>query len=172
MISDHIIPNGEYAPFYQGYIDMANNTSVKEGLVKGFHRTLTFFHSFPEDRWEFRYDTGKWSPKEILLHIIDTERVFSYRALTLARSENADLPGFDQDEFMEHCNADARSYKSLIHEFYLLRSSTIAQFEYYDDIVLKRTGLVNGGKMSVRAIGAIIHGHTEHHLRILRERYL
>lgn len=172
MESEHIIPQSEYNSFYKGYIDLSKQGKVLEGLVEGFHHALTFFQEVPTDFWDYRYAKGKWSPKEILLHLIDTERVFSYRALCIARTDRADLPGFDQDEFVGGSHADSRTPTSLINEFYALRKATVLQFASYSESDLLRVGTVDGNPMSLRAIGAIIHGHCEHHMAVLKERYV
>ncbi len=171
MEAPYSIPEGEYPEFYKGYIDNSGGLPPNEGLVKGFHHALSFFRKLPKNHWDYRYEKGKWSPKEILLHLVDSERVFAYRALMIVRSNHPTLQGFDQDEFVVNSRASERTPKNLIDEFYTLRKATIVQFSHYNEESLSKTGIVNGGKMSVRALGAIIHGHTEHHLKILKERY-
>lgn len=167
---DHI-PGEEYPEFYDGYIKKSGQANVLEGLVNNFHHTLRYFRSIPSHLWDYRYDKGKWSVKEILLHLVDCERVFAYRTLLIARSDNPNLVHFDQDVFVENSEATKRSPKSLINEFYTLRKSTIVQFQEYDGNNLLRTGTLGGEKISIRALGAIIAGHSEHHLEILKERY-
>ncbi len=172
MHSAFNIPESEYAPFYRSYVEATQGTPILEGLEHGSSALLSILKSFSKDGWHYRYDEGKWTPKEILLHIIDTERVFAYRALTIARSNDATLPGFDQDEFVLNSNANDRSEISLMEEFLAVRNATRQLFESLTEIDLLKTGNANGSRVSVRAIGVIIHGHSQHHLRVLKEHYL
>lgn len=165
------VPKEEYASFYGGYIENAASFSILDGLKKSMQDLVSFCDDFPNDRWEYRYAMGKWTPKEILLHLIDTERVFTYRAMTLVRSSNAVLESFDQDEFVDNSKANARTVSSLRVEFDSVRSATVSFFQTLDEEDVLRSGQVSGGLMSVRALGKIITGHTLHHLRILEERY-
>ena len=165
------IPENEYAPFYKGYVDKAMKFSIVEGLLATLQDYQSFFTSFPSAQWEYLYAEGKWTPKELVLHLIDAERVFSYRALMLVRSSGADLKGFDQDEFVENSEANARSVASLQEEFTAVRQATIALYSSLSDKDLSRTGQVSGALMSVRALGKIMIGHCMHHLQIMEERY-
>lgn len=165
------IPKEEYPDFYSGYIEKSQGVPPVEGLVSGFHNLLKYLRKLPKNHWDYRYAEGKWSIKEIILHLIDSERVFAYRALMMVRSDHPQLRGFDQDEFVHHSRASHRSPNSLIDEFYTLRKATIVQFSQYDEKQLLKKGSVEGAVVSVRALAAIIHGHSEHHLSILKERY-
>lgn len=171
-MDEFLIPRTEYPSFYGGYVEKSGGMGTKEGLVQNFHRTHSFFRKIPKNKWDYRYEKGKWSIKEIVLHLIDSERVFAYRALMIARSEQPILQSFDQDEFVLNSQASNRTPNDLISEFYTLRKSTIVQFSNYNNQTLAKTGTINGGVISVRALGAIIHGHAEHHLTILKQRYL
>lgn len=171
MSSNYSIPQEEYPFFYKGYIEKSGNSPVSESLVTNFNQSLSYIRKLPKNLWDYRYEKGKWSLKEILLHLIDCERVFAYRALWIARSSQAELISFDQDEFVANSLAEKRSPNSLIDEFYTLRKATIVQFAQYDESTLLRTGILGGDAISIRALGAIIVGHTEHHLEILKERY-
>ena len=170
MISE--ISTLEYAPFYEGYIKKSEGLPLVEGLNEGLKKTKRLISSFPEDKWDYRYAEGKWTPKEILLHLIDSERVFVYRALLIARSETPDIKGFDQDEFVENSYANTRSLSSLYTEYSQVRKATISLFESFSHETLMRLGKANGAQVSVRAIGRIILGHEIHHINVLRERYL
>ena len=110
--------------------------------------------------------------KELIQHIIDTERVFSYRALCFARNDNTSLPGFDQDVFVENDNANDRNYYDLLNEMEVLRKSSIQLFKSFSDEALLRVGVASNNKMSVRALGYLFSGHQMHHLNIIKERYL
>ena len=108
----------------------------------------------------------------MIQHIIDTERVFCYRALCFARNDSTSLPGFDQDVFVDNCDASTRDYYDLLDEIQLLRASTIMLFKSFSDEALLRIGVGSGNKMSVRALGYLFSGHQIHHLNIVKERYL
>lgn len=170
MISE--ISINEYAPFYEGYILKSEGIPLIEGLKSGLENTSQFFNEFPKNKWGFSYAEGKWTPKEILLHLIDAERVFAYRALLISRSENPEIKGFDQDEFVLNSNANSRTETSLIKEYTHVRNATISLFESFSSKTLLRLGKANGAQVSVRAIGRIIVGHEIHHINILKERYL
>ncbi|RZK26331.1 MAG: DinB family protein [Hymenobacter sp.] len=118
-----------------------------------------------------RYAPGKWTPKEMLLHIIDTERIFTYRALRFARGDAQSLPGFDENDFAANCEANDRPLSSLLTEYHAVRAATLALFGSLNAAQLDRAGLANGAPTSVRALVFITAGHERHHLAILRERY-
>ncbi|MBW2937970.1 DinB family protein [Aureisphaera sp. CAU 1614] len=170
MNSD-ITPN-EYAPFYEGYIKKSEGIEIVNGLEMGLHRTKAFFESFPIEKLEYRYAEGKWTPKEILLHLIDSERVFAYRALFISRATNAEMQGFDQDEFVENSNANSRSIRSLVEEYINVRKSSVSLYSSFSKETMARMGKANNTSVSIRAIGRIILGHEIHHTAILKERYL
>jgi hypothetical protein len=172
MSALHHLPESEFAPFYRNYVIAVEGTPILMGLETGGESIMTFFGHLSKDQWHFRYKAGKWTPKEILLHIIDTERVFAFRALTIARSNHAVLPGFDQDEFVLNSQANDRTETSLQAEFLAVRNATRILFESFSETELMKIGNANGSEISVRALGVIIHGHTQHHLRILQERYV
>ena len=115
---------------------------------------------------------GKWTPKEILLHVIDTERIFSYRALRISRSEKAELSGFDENSFAQNSNANNRSIEDLIDEYITVRTATISLFKSFPETIMKNTGIASGKPLSVVAAGYIICGHEIHHVNIIKERYL
>lgn len=126
----------------------------------------------PHDRWEFRYAPGKWTTKEVFQHIIDIERVFSYRALCFARNERAPLPGMDENAYQAQSRAGHRKPDDIMRELETVRRSTVELFESFDEEALRGSGTANGKHVTVPALGWIIAGHAEHHLRIIRERYL
>jgi len=128
--------------------------------------------SIPEDKLYYRYDEGKWTIKEILVHIIDDERIYAYRALRFARKDSTELAGFDQENYAVNSGANKRSIESILHEFETVRKATISLFESFTDEALTSSGIANGNKVSVRALGYHIAGHEKHHVNIIRERYL
>ncbi|MCW5519522.1 DinB family protein [Aureitalea sp. L0-47] len=162
----------EYNPYFQGYISKVGEQALLDGLVEGMRITETFFRAIPESKQTFRYDEGKWTAKEILLHIIDSERMFCFRALSFARCENTNLPGFDENEFAANSMANDRSMEDLVEEYSSVRKASIAMFSSFDEETLKRIGQANNSKLSVRAAGFLICGHEIHHRSIISERYL
>ncbi|WP_263649826.1 DinB family protein [Rasiella rasia] len=166
------LTSNEYNEYYKRYIDLAISAPLLEGLATGMLETHEFFESIPNEKLEFRYAEGKWTPKQILLHIIDTERVFAYRALQFSRASNVEIKGFDQDEFAANSNADNRSQDSLLKEYMAVRTSSILLFKSFNEATLKRMGEASNFPLSVRASGYIICGHEKHHIKIIKERYL
>jgi len=166
------LPSSEYNPFYQTYIMALGDVELIEELKRGKSAFLSLFEEIPEEKLNYAYAEGKWSLAEVLIHMIDTERIFQYRALCIARNDKTLLPGFDQDAYVPYSNAANRSINSLIAEYTAVRDSTISLFNSFDDEAIKRVGTASGSKMSVRALGFIISGHQAHHVQILRERYL
>jgi len=161
---------GEFAPFYAGYIQKvsADPIGMMERQVAQFRRlgeTLT------EAQAAHRYAPGKWSVKEVLGHLIDGERVFSYRSLRIARGDDTPLAGFDENAYVASASSDARSVVDLIGELVALRTANLAFFRSLDRAAFERIGTANDAPVSVRALAYIIAGHTEHHLGVLAERY-
>ena len=126
----------------------------------------------PEGTLLYRYAEGKWTIKEVLVHIIDDERIYAYRALRFARNDKTELPGFDQDPYAFYSNANVRSIESIIEEYEAVRMSTITLFNGFSDDVMLRSGVANNNEVTVRALGYHIAGHELHHLNILKNRYL
>ena len=134
--------------------------------------TSDFLRSLSEEKLSYRYAEGKWTIKEILAHLIDDERIYSYRALRFARNDTTELPGFDQDNYALQSGANERSIEDLLQEFATVRSATVALFESFDSQALMRVGTASGNVMSVRAAAYHIAGHELRHLNIIRQRYL
>lgn len=162
----------EYHPYYQPYVDKAEGLGIMADLKEGLRQALAFIRAIPENKHNFRYADGKWSVKEVVQHLIDTERVFAYRALCIARHDKTNLPGFDQDDFVSHSRAANRNMTDLIAEYQAVRMATIALFESFEKDVLTAVGRANNSLLSVRAIAFIIAGHEKHHLQIIKVRYL
>ena len=120
----------------------------------------------------FRYDNGKWTIKELLQHIIDAERVLSYRALRFSRNDPSDLQGFDEDWYVGNSNGNERNFEDILEEFTYLRKANISLFNSFTSEMMLMLGTANGSIMSVRALGFIIVGHQMHHLKIIKEKYL
>ncbi|MDF0717242.1 DinB family protein [Muricauda sp. 334s03] len=166
------LPSSEYNPFYQTYIMALDNVELIEELKNGKKTLLSLLDEIPEEKLNYAYAEGKWSLAEALVHMMDTERIFQYRALCIARNDKTPLPGFDQDNYVPFSNAANRSKTSLVEEYSTVRDATISLFNSFDDEAITRVGLASGSKMSVRALGFIISGHQAHHVRVIKERYL
>ncbi|MBT7815562.1 MAG: DinB family protein [Polaribacter sp.] len=169
-----MIPKNEYAPYFEQYMQLVSKDekSIIENLVASQKVFDDVLRNLPVEKHNFSYAEGKWTIKELIQHIIDTERVFSYRALCFARNDNTSLPGFDQDVFVENDNANDRNYYDLLNEIEVLRKSSIQLFKSFSDEALLRVGVASNNKMSVRALGYLFSGHQMHHLNIIKERYL
>ncbi|MFC5195167.1 DinB family protein [Bizionia hallyeonensis] len=166
------IPDSEYASFYANYIKKGGELSLLVGLEYGMAATKAFFESIPEDKLEYRYAEGKWTVKEILQHLIDTEHVFVYRALRFARQDKTPLPGFEQDDYVLASVANRRTRAQLLNDYLDLRESTIALFSSFSKKMLEQIGVASNAEMSVRAIGFVLIGQEKHHIDIIKERYL
>ncbi|MDX1773595.1 DinB family protein [Oceanihabitans sediminis] len=162
----------EYHTFYQTYIDKAGDLDLLEGLEFGFKETLELFESIPNEVYDYAYAEGKWTIKELLQHIIDTERVFAYRALCFARKERAVLPGFNEDDYADCSFANRRTKDDLLEEYVNVRKSTISLFRSFSDDMLFQNGVASDVNITVRAIGFILVGHEKHHCMVVAERYL
>lgn len=166
------LPINEYADYYGSYINALENVELLSELEVCLHEFIRFVREIPMDKIGYRYDEGKWTIREIIQHIIDAERVFSYRALRFARRDKTELPGFDENFYAENVNAEIRSIQSLLTELATVRESTLALFRSFTQEQLLQTGIASENLMSVRAIGFVIIGHQKHHQRVYKERYL
>jgi uncharacterized damage-inducible protein DinB len=162
----------EYAPYFGGYIDEVPPGDVLEILDRQMAETQALLRSLPESRALHRYAPGKWSIKEVVGHVSDAERIFTYRALCFSRNERAPLPGFEEDEYVAAAGFDTRSLADLARELESVRAATLTLFRGLSDELLLRRGTANAKPYTVRAIAFIIAGHERHHVRVLRERYL
>ncbi len=164
----------EYNPYYEQYILalVENGKGVIENMSDSLDDIINTLRSIPESRQTYKYDEDKWTIKELIQHIIDTERVFAYRSLRFARKDTINLAGFDQDEFNRAADANSRDFSELLEEFTLVRKSSILLFKSFDNETLMRIGKASDSDMSVRAAGYIISGHALHHIKVLKERYL
>lgn len=166
------LPVNEYADFYKSYIHVLENVELQEELEISLHKFIKFVQNIPMDKFDYRYADGKWTIKEIIQHLIDSERVFSYRALRISRNDTTPLPGFDENSFVENTNANQRSLQGLLTEMAVVRQATVSLFNSFSVEQLERIGTASNHQISVRAIGFIIIGHQEHHQKIFQERYL
>jgi uncharacterized damage-inducible protein DinB len=166
-------PNqNEYPNYAQKYIDLVKNDDIFKAMETQVIDMQEFFSMIPENKELYRYAEGKWTIKEVIGHIIDTERIFAYRALRLARRDQTPLPGFDENNYVENSNYNNRNLYNLAHEFALLRESNNVMFKFFDEETLLQTGLINNYSYSVRGLMFMIVGHTAHHIGVIKERYL
>jgi uncharacterized damage-inducible protein DinB len=161
----------EYAEYYGRYIDRVPDGDVVAMLESQGNETQKLLASIGEEKAGYRYEPGKWSIKEVVGHIADAERVFAFRLLAFARGEKQPLPGFDQDEYMETANFDARSLADLADDLASTRHATLTLVRSFNDEAWDRRGVASDNPVSVRALAWITAGHERHHVNILRERY-
>ena len=162
----------ERASFYADYIAETPDGDVVDLLTEQGSRIAQLVRGIPEARGGHRYAEGKWSIKDVVQHLCDAERIFSYRLLRFARGDATNLPGFDEGTYVQHAGADGRTLAGLSEEFKAVRHATIALITPLDDEAMSRRGTANNNPVSARALAWIMAGHAEHHARILRERYL
>lgn len=162
----------EYNTYYAPYLNILGDVELMPSLENGLEELLATLQMLPENKLNYAYASGKWTVAELLLHLMDAERVFQYRALRFGRGDTTELPGFDQDSYVPQSRAADRTKQELANEFKAVREATIVLFRSFDEESLLRVGSANGAKMSVRALGFVIRGHQAHHLKILQERYL
>lgn len=166
------LDENEYNPHYKSYILALGNVELFEILNDSFEDLLKTVKDLPEEKLTFRYGEGKWTIKELLQHLIDTERIMSYRALRFSRNDATELQGFDENWYVENSNGNERNFKDLVEEFRCTRRASISLFKSFTNEMLTLSGIANGSDMTVRALGFIIAGHQMHHLKIIKERYL
>ncbi len=164
--------SSEYAPYYETYIQLVNEDDLLLALKRIAKIWNDLVSGIPEEKLNYCYAEGKWSIKEVLIHLTDSERVFAYRALRFARNDKTELSGFNENIWVPESNATERSLDSLIKEHNNVRGASISLFESFTDEISLRSGSANGKEISVRALGYIICGHELHHLRVIQERYL
>ncbi|WP_067147727.1 DinB family protein [Pseudotamlana agarivorans] len=163
----------EYPEFYKTYIDkVPTDLDLLEALEKGRTTVLHDFKSIPEAKLSWRYAPGKWTIKEVLQHIIDNERVFSYRCFRISRQDKTNLPGYEQDDFVATSNANEKSLKDLIEAYEAVRRNTMVLLNEMSETEFKHMGMVSGNPMSARAAAFVIVGHEIHHLQVLQQKYL
>jgi uncharacterized damage-inducible protein DinB len=164
--------SSEYAPFYEGYISKVPAGDLLALLEDQRRETQRLLATISEPLALKRYAPGKWSVKEVVGHLIDSERIFAYRALRFARGDETPLPGFDEKRYAPAGEFDRRALADLAAEFDLVRRASLALLGSFEAKALARRGTANGQEITVRAIAYIIAGHERHHVQILRERYL
>ena len=162
----------EFAPYYGTYVNAMPDGDVLAALERQGEETFALLSALSEEQGGFRYAPGKWTIRDLVQHLCDSERVFAYRALRFARGDTTPLPGFEQNSYAEAASADRRPLRELAAELRDIRRTTLALARTFDDEALARSGMASGAVMSVRALVWVIAGHERHHLAVLRERYL
>lgn len=161
--------SGEY---FRRYINLVETDNIVAALTNQLTDIEQFFREWPENKWDHAYAEGKWTIKEVLIHMMDAERILAYRALRIARNDATSLPGFDQDEFGPFMNAANRSPESIMSEYRAVRMATIALVENLDDAALSRIGTASNDPASPLAMAFVIAGHEIHHMNAVREKYV
>ena len=162
---------GEYAPYYETYISKVKGSDILSILEAQRLQMAQLFAAHSERDGNFRYAPDKWAVKEALGHVIDSERIFVYRALRIARGDQTPLPGFEQDDYVRGGNFSGRTLVELAEEFELVRLATVAFFKSLQKEAWQRRGVANEKEVTVRALAFIVAGHELHHRLILEERY-
>lgn len=158
---------------FAAYINQVSSEyTIVEELEISLHRFIKFVQNIPLDKFDYRYAEGKWAVKDIIQHLIDSERIFAYRALRFARNDKTELQGFEENNYVDEANAGKRSIQDLLTEMAVVRQATLSLFKSFSNEELLRIGIASNNPISVRALGFIIIGHQNHHQKIFQERYL
>ncbi len=173
VVAMHRKPSAdEYNEYYQLYVGQVLEGDIIDVLKAQQVRMSDLLAGIPDSKVSYRYAPGKWTTREVVGHVVDTEWIFVYRALRIARGDKTPLAGMEQDEFMAGANFEKRALSSLMDEFSSLRTAAIEMFASFDEEIMDRQGTASGFPFSVRALLFIIAGHAEHHMKVLKERYL
>jgi hypothetical protein len=162
----------EYTAYHSQYIEHVPYGDPLVALERQAEDTARMLLSLSEERGNYRYAPGKWSIKEVVGHVIDTERIFTYRCLAIARGDSTSLPGFDQDAYVARACFEKRSLQSLASELRAVRAASLALYRSLGEEEWSRAGVANGKHLTARVFPWIAAGHEHHHLQVLRERYL
>lgn len=166
-------PKGFCPPFFQGYLSQVpDDGNLLIHLEDIMADTEELVNEVSPEKLDFTYEKGKWTIKDILVHLSDTERVFIYRALRFSRGDETPLPGFEEKTFANHAGANKREITDIIRELSLVRQSSIAFIESLTEEALERNGTAGGNSVSVLLLVNLVYGHHKHHLNIIYERYL
>ena len=162
----------EYAEYYTHYVSLVKDADVVSAMQKQLENLTAIFSQITDEHGLYTYAKGKWTITELLGHLIDGERVFAYRAFRFSRADETPLPGYDQDPYIENANYNSIKIADLLAEFSLLRQSNILFFKNLDAEMWDKTGIANDNPITVRALAFIMVGHVEHHVKILKDKYL
>lgn len=158
--------------FYHGYISKVKEDDLVTAMRNTTSDLLALLKSIPAEKYDYRYGPDKWTVKEVVQHMIDAERVFTYRALRFARKDDTPLPGFNENLYAQTAKSDKRNWNDIIEEFTSLRKASEAMFASFDNEQLESEGVASGRPIYVLGIGFICAGHVNHHCQIIKERYL
>ncbi|MDQ0874926.1 hypothetical protein QFZ77_003585 [Paenibacillus sp. V4I3] len=161
----------EYSPFFTGYINQVPESDYLSFLHSQLDAVIALFSSISNEQGLYRYEPGKWSLKEVLGHMTDTERIMSYRMLRIARGDTTNLPGFDQDLFITNTSFDELSMDDLLNDFKAVREATFTLLKTISEAAWSRKGIANANVISARALAYVIAGHAQHHLGVIRQKY-
>lgn len=161
-----------YPEYFKKYVDQVPEEDLATAFSNQLPVVKDLLNSIPEEKSMYAYDTGKWTLKELLQHMTDTERIFNYRALCIARKETVSLPGFDENTYAAHSNANARTWQDLVDEFLAVRRSTELLYKSFTGDALDTSGLSNNKPLTVNSLGFTTLGHFYHHKKVIEERYL
>jgi hypothetical protein len=162
----------EYAAYYEKYVSLVPDGNIIELLEQQLEKTLALLGGLSEEKGNYRYAPDKWSIKELVGHVADTERIFAYRLLRFARNDKNALAGFEQDDYIKNANFDNCHLSDLVKEFEFIRKSSIALLRHLPEEAWLRSGVASDNEVSVRALAYMLAGHELHHLNVLSERYL
>ena len=162
----------DFNEYFAHYIGLVNEHEVIEAITANHQEFLKLLAGLNDEQALYCYAENKWSIKEMIAHIIDSERVFTYRALRFARNDATDLAGYDENAFALHSGADERPLADLLHEFDVTRLSSLALFKSFTSEMLSCRGTANNISIDVKSLGFLIAGHCKHHMNVLQERYL
>lgn len=164
---------GEYAEYYHKYINQIPDGNIVDYLNSQLSEVESFLKTIPEEKSFYKYSKDKWSIKEVLGHILDCERIFSYRMLRFSRKDTENsLPGFEENSYIENSNYTNAQFAELIEEYVYLRKSILLMLRGFSEEMWTRKGIASNNPVTVRAIAYILAGHTLHHISIIKERYM
>ena len=162
---------GEYAPYYERYISLVQGNDILTTLDEQRRQTMLLLSGRNDADGDFRYAPGKWAAKEVIGHVCDTERIFAYRALRIARADATPIEGFEQDDYVRNGGFARMPLGELIEDYIAVRRATLTLLRNLDEAAWARRGIANKNEVTVRALAYIIAGHELHHRRILEEKY-
>jgi hypothetical protein len=157
--------------YYHRYINLVSEADLHKAFILHQQSLMNILMHLPAERWDYRYAPDKWTIKDLVQHIIDAERIFTYRALTIARNDSTPLPGFDEGNYVLAAEAHLRTPEDLLKELEVVQKASTLLFYSFNEQQLDRAGTANGNPVYVNGIGFIIIGHALHHVNILKERY-
>ena len=161
-----------YKNYFERYTSLVNEKNIRSAFINQIETLDNFFTSISEEKAQYAYAEGKWTLKEMLQHMIDTERIFSFRALCISRKETAILPGFDENSYAANSKANGRTWADMVYEMKIVRESTTLLFNSFTEDMLANEGNFSSATATPNIIGNIIIGHFYHHINIANQKYL